>query len=209
MFFINDMGNGGAERVVSSLLTKNDILIQIWKTKFYEFECYEHYILLNKKGFLPFDLIMATIKLYIFVKRNKISSINSHLFWANYINSFVSIYTAHESICTHCVSFSSKFKKGSLSRLLHSILMKWLVTKANTNTFKSRDMMKDYMSHFDLMKTKVIYNPIDLIKAGNKSQLIDVNKFKFKSERIYLLFVGRFHETKKSNSIITSFTTSG
>ncbi|MCL1112990.1 glycosyltransferase [Shewanella basaltis] len=201
VFFVNDMSNGGAERVISNLLNENDILIQIWDNNFYKFKCKKRIVLIKRKGFFISDVLISVIKLFFLVKVEKFNKINSHLFLANYINTLVSLFTNHISICTHCVSFESKFRVGSASRILHKFLIKYLLRFSHLNTYKSKDMMVEYNSLFNLKNGCVIYNPINvnICKSNVQSTSFD---FEFVDNITYILVVGRFHETKNQLAIL-------
>ena len=106
--FINDLNNGGAEKVISKLSRsygKEHVLIRIWPEIFNPIHCNNTHVLLNKRRSIFFDLFLASWRLYKFVKLKNITAINSNLFWANYINVFISLFIGHKTICTHSVSF--------------------------------------------------------------------------------------------------------
>lgn len=200
--FINSMTSGGAENVVSKLINRNHLLlITIWPETFYLLEeSIEHHTLLRKKGVIFFDLLVAIFRLYRLIKKRKIVVINSHLFWANYVNVLVSKFTKHSTICTHCVSFLSKYPPGSINNFFHSICCSLILKKADRHIYKSVHMKKEYTDKFNFMKSEVIYNPIDLEKNLLRSEkAID---FPFDEKVVYGLCVGRFHATKNQLQII-------
>ncbi|MEZ9487483.1 glycosyltransferase [Vibrio breoganii] len=205
-YFINSFSNGGAERVVKDILNNNptqNVAITIWDDIFYEVNStVEHHVLIKNKTVLPVDLIIALIRLFFLIRNHKIKVINSHLFWANYLNIICSFATRHRTICTHCVSFSSKFKKKTRLYYFHRLLCSLLLPKADTNTFKSKGMLLDFESNFSLKNNRVIYNPLDfeMIKLYSREEV----EFVFKSTSIYLLVVGRFHITKSQQDIIAT-----
>ena len=200
---INDLGNGGAERVVSKIINRTankSLLIQIWPEQFNKVICEQTFFLLEKKGFIFFDLLKASLALYKLIKQENITTINSHLFWANYLNVFVSLFTKHITISTHCVSFVSKFQNQKIVGFFHRCISTFLFKKSDTHIYKSYDMMKEYESLFKLKGGNVIYNPMnirDVIELSKES--VDFN---FDSEKKYLLCVGRFHPTKNQSSLI-------
>ncbi|MFS1439383.1 glycosyltransferase [Shewanella sp. 10N.286.48.A6] len=208
-FFINSLESGGAERVVVNLA--NEIgdgirLVTIWPNKFYTLnEDVNYSSLLSKKSkFIFFDLFFAFFKLVLLVKSEKIKSLNSHLFWANYINVFASFFSRHRSICTHCVSFKSKFKNRSFIKSVHYFLSKYLLVRSCSHTFKSLDMCEEYLSLFNFKNSSVIYNPIDLASVYSKS-LLDVDMHDIDlldSNYINGVCVGRFHPTKNQSSVL-------
>lgn len=199
---VNSLSKGGAERVVSDIVNNNDIkLILIWPVVEFNVEKSKFFSLLNKKGFFPFDLIVAFFKLFAFVRNNRIRTINSHLFYANYLNIAVSLFTKHRSICTHCVSFSSKFTKNEFRFFIHYALIYFLFRHASVHTYKSKAMKYEYEEMFSLTEGIVIYNPIniDTITKLSKNN-IELSLVEKKCPRV--LVVGRFHKTKRQDVII-------
>ncbi|MEK2141484.1 glycosyltransferase [Vibrio parahaemolyticus] len=202
---INDLGNGGAERVVSHIINNMDddvFLINIWKNDFNLVKNDKRIYLLESRKNLPYDLFIAFFKLIKVIKDNKISSVNSHLFWSNYLNVFSSLFVKHKTICTHCVSFDSKFEKKNVKSIFHGFLVKFLLKHSKLHTYKSHDMKVEYESRFNLKNGMVIYNPVfyDSILEKAKSNC----EFKWNSEKVYVLVVGRFHKTKNQMAIIKS-----
>ncbi|MEZ9954239.1 glycosyltransferase [Vibrio splendidus] len=200
---INSLSGGGAERVVSSLVNFNPekySLISIWPDQDYELcNNVEYTVLIEKRKNILIDLFFAVFNLISLIRERKITSINSHLFWANYVNLFCSIYTKHQTYCTHCVSFFSKYKKGNLNYYIHYFLCRHLLSRATGHTFKCNDLMVSYKKIFEFSNCSVIYNPID-----NKKHDIRGVDFSFIDGCNYILCVGRFHETKNQESIIRS-----
>lgn len=201
--FINSLAAGGAEKVVSSLANSDGFdsdIILIWPEQFFELSTISPKVLLNKKGFLLFDLILASLHLFQLVKKEGYTSINSHLFWSNYLNVIVSFFSRHTTICTHCVSFVSKFSHGSFLRYIHFFLIKSILRFADMHTYKSIEMKVEYEKIFGLNNGVVIFNPINLKVITQKSEAcVD---FKFLKDKTYILSVGRFHKTKNQIQLI-------
>jgi glycosyltransferase involved in cell wall biosynthesis len=197
--FINSLVTGGAERVVTNLARydKNLKIILIWNIINFDVPHEQIFFLLDKKGFLPFDLLIAFFKLLKFIKKNNVSAINSHLFWSNYINVFASLFTKHNTICTHCVSFKAKFEVSFKKYIFHYCLLKFLFLKSTNNTFKSKALMCEYSKLFKFDNGVVIYNPLDIEYISKKSLEYDLN---ISSHSV--LIVGRFHSTKGQASIL-------
>ena len=198
---INNLSGGGAERVVSSIVNKQPekfCLITIWPEQVYDIDDkVEYTVLIKKRRNLIFDLLCSIYYLSCFVKNKNILSINSHLFWANYVNLISSLYTKHQTYCTHCVSFLSKFRKGSFSYYIHYLFCRFFLSRSTGHTFKCNDLMVSYKKIFDFRNCSVIYNPIDNKKYDDGGE-----GFSFIDGFNYILCVGRFHETKNQASII-------
>ncbi|HAW0372280.1 glycosyltransferase [Escherichia coli] len=203
--FINDLRNGGAERVVANLINNSKeefLLIKIWPDEFNCVNTTRKVNLLDKKSFLPFDLLKAFFKLLQIVRKEKITTVNSHLFWANYLNVFSSFFLKYKTICTHCVSFESKFGGNKKVGYFHSFLIRHLLKHSNFHTYKSLDMKNEYEGNFNLKHGSVIYNAIDYKNILKLSGFDDAQPLLFNENIVYVLIVGRFHKTKNQSSII-------
>lgn len=202
---INDLRNGGAERVVANLINNSSdefLLIKIWPDEFNSINTNRKLNLLDEKNFLPLDLLKAFLNLLKVIKKEKITSINSHLFWANYLNVFTSFFIGYKTICTHCVSFESKFgNKKNLYRF-HSFFIRYLLKYSQYHTYKSLDMKNEYEKKFNLSNGCVIYNAINNNVISKLSSSEGDDFYSFKDSKFYVLVVGRFHETKNQASII-------
>gem|GEM_PF-929289 len=201
IILINSLTSGGAERVALCIAESLSVpVLTIWPEKFYDTNKVITTSLLDKKGFLIFDLIYAFFALLVYIKKNKVNVINSHLFWCHYISITTSFFLKHKTVATHCVSFSSKFDKKSIAYFFHYFFSNILLKKVDVNIYKSKAMKAEYESVFNLFNGKVIYNPIDK-DVVNQLARSDV-KFKFKDNVTYLLCVGRFHPTKNQKLLI-------
>lgn len=200
---INSLSGGGAEKVVSILASHSPDkfgIITIWPDKNLDLSgSVTHISLLGKKRFLPLDLFISIFKLISFVRSNNIELVNSHLFWSNYINVISSFFTRHKTFCTHCVSFLTKYKKKSISYLIHYSFCRYILTHSDGHTFKCKDLMTSYERLFRFKNCKVIYNPV----GSNKSEL-EVDDFNATDGINYILCVGRFHSTKNQREVINS-----
>lgn len=202
---INDLRNGGAERVVANIVNNSNeeiLLIKIWPDEFNIINSSNKVNLLNKKRFLPLDLIVAFFRLIFLIRKEKLAVINSHLFWANYLNVFVSLFLKQKTICTHCVSLESKFERNKKLKVFHAFLVKRLLKNASFHTYKSLDMKREYEKNLFLNNGCVIYNALDIYKVEALSN--ECLNFDFKNDIVYVLVVGRFHKTKNQMSIIES-----
>ncbi|MGF1697563.1 glycosyltransferase [Vibrio lamellibrachiae] len=205
-FLINNLSGGGAERVLTNICTnfskQSKVRVFLLDDNiFYELPNEVEVILLSKTGVKWIDILISPFILTYYSYKFDIKILQSHLFISNYVNSLSKVFGArHQVQMVHCVSFSSKFKKLSLSKVAHLLLMKILYGQANLHIFKSEDMNDDYTSFLDIPedKCKVIYNPVNIenirrdIRLYLHSYPIGFN----------ILIVGRFHATKRQYEIL-------
>ena len=205
--FINSLTFGGAEGVLSNLISNGydvNVLITIWPEKFFKTPGIEHISLLNKKGFIIFDLFIALFLFCRLISRLRITSVNSHLFWANYINGFASFFYKQKVICTHCVSINAKYS-GYVSYLHKLLFFLLLRGKKIKHIYKSKMMKFEYEKMFNINNGIVIFNPLDTKKMDLLAQSQPEVEVDFNNDAIKFLCVGRFHETKNQLALIKVF----
>lgn len=202
---INDLGKGGAEKIfkfyADAFENEIEYIVTIWPSNYNAPDKKCVHCLLKKKGFLIFDLFLAFFKLVLFLRKNNIRLVNSHLFWSNYINYFSSIFNGHKVIMTHCVSYRSKFSTSLLLKSFHYLMCKISFRSKVKHIFKSVDMRSEYQKYFKISDECVIVNPIDFdfIKKSS-NEIVD---FHFSNDNKYIVSVGRFHKTKNQKFLIS------
>lgn len=197
LVIVNSLSNGGAEKVTSLLVDyydKNnvdfDILLLNDSINYPISESVEKRILRFPRT--PFFVF----KLAIFLLKSRYTSIQSHLFYSNYLNAFLKIIGfKHKAILVHCVSFTSKFKGSPLKYFGHRLLMKCLYRRGDIHIFKSKGMALDYLNYFKPKSYQVIHNPILNNITVKPKDTSSVYPFK-------IAVVSRFHATKRHRDLI-------
>ncbi|MFY8327030.1 glycosyltransferase [Pseudoalteromonas sp. ZZD1] len=204
VMLINSLGYGGAERVFSNLtnyFNENNVdfnVVSLLNVNDY-YNCSDNKptYLTECKALSFITLLKCLIVFFIYCVKNKVTLVQSHLFWSNYINVITSKILSYDCQLVHCVAFNSKFKKGK-KRSFHFFACNFLLKYASLNVFKSYEMRDEYIELFklDKNKTKVIYNPIDLEVSAVKSYIHNKNP-KINSKPFSIGLVGRFHLSKR------------
>jgi glycosyltransferase involved in cell wall biosynthesis len=218
-FLINSLTNGGAERVVSNIVStlKADgyevELICLEKDDFYivdknvkvtylsQFDGKENTI---KKLLM---LIALAFRLKTYVKDNDIRIVQSHLFRANYVNSLAKILGSNHLVqLMSTVSATSKYSKNNLASKSNLFLINKLYKYADLLIFKAKAMQYDFVNNFDLTnKNIVINNPIDIDKINQLKDDSTSSIFNFDKNKKYIVSMGRFHKQKRQKDLIDSF----
>jgi len=213
-FLINSLTAGGAERVLSIILSElnkqnYDIeLICLEKNNFYTIpKNIKITYLSNNNGnehpvkkllMLPF----LAISLQKYIKKNNISIIQSHVYRANFVNSLSKLFgSKHTAQIVNAGQVSMYKTKGFIGKV-NLFLIKKLYPMANTIICKSKGMEIDLQTYFQKeLNSIVINNPYDIEKIKLlKDEKID--NFTFNKEKTYLIYVGRFASFKKPEYII-------
>lgn len=215
-FLINQFGMGGAERVVTVLanslnnegheveiicLEKSDISYEINK------KCKVttlSRIQVKNNVLKTFFLIIQALKLSVYLRRNKIKLVQSHLYRANYVNilSQVLFYSKHESqIVNH--SSCSRYNKDGLSGKISLFLIRHLYWKAHKIIAISKRMAYEIEKLTKRKDIVVLHNPHDLIGIKRKKEEVN-DVFSFKQDKVYIISVGRLIPLKRNQDIIES-----
>ncbi len=208
--FINSLGGGGSERVVSVILSAAaamdcDVeLVCIEKNIFYKippsikitylsnFDGKESKIV--KLLFLP--ILAFRLARYIF--KNKIELVQSHMFRANIVNIAAKLFGARHK--THAVEvISIDFFK---SQIINLALIKIFYPFADMFIFKSKAMVAD-MENFlgKPVNSKVVYNPFDIAAIEEMSKE-ELDSGIFEDGYKYIVTVGRLDDQKNQIMIL-------
>lgn len=213
---INSLFNGGAEKVVSVLLSElhnqnYDIeLICLEKNDFYSIpkDIKVTYLTnftgkesrIKKLLFLP---IFAR-KLKKYIKNNNISLIQSHVYRANYVNVLARIFGAKHKVQIVNAGQISRYKEEGFLGKVNLFLVKHLYSKADLIICKSKGMLEDMQELFDFRNEKiVINNPYDIEKINLLKQE-KVDDFIFQKDKKYIITVGRLIALKRNIDLINT-----
>jgi glycosyltransferase involved in cell wall biosynthesis len=207
VIIINSLSNGGAERVVATLLnelsTKYEChLILAHNEIFYNLDKKINIIKLNtniKTNGIVKLLILPVLayRLSKIIKNNNFDTVISFLSRSNYINILSNIFSKHNIIISERAMPSLQYKNG-LSGNINKLLIKLLYKKANICIANSQGNKLDLERNFNLNNVIHIPNLFDLQNIVEKSKNtinIDTNDFLF-------ITVGRLDKGKNHKLII-------
>jgi len=219
VFLINSMGEGGAQRVLLSLVDEylasemKVTVISLAKNNFYELPDAVTKIYLNKKsnesyGFYETLLIpYYAWKLKRYVSLHKLERVQSHLFRANFVNLIARVFAAKHRVQIVNHSVISRFFKEGLSGRVNLFLINVLYPKADKIIYISKRMKEDFLKHVKGIdkKNSIIYNPYDI--DGIIQQANETNRdFIFDESKFYLITVGRLISLKRYEDVLQALT---
>jgi N-acetylgalactosamine-N,N'-diacetylbacillosaminyl-diphospho-undecaprenol 4-alpha-N-acetylgalactosaminyltransferase len=170
--FINNLSFGGAERVVSRLLSNSIVcdVAQLWtldNRDFYKLN------LNNKKNLDKGNLISTafyTVKSLLALTKNDL--VQAHLNKPILFSGMAKLIGANFSFqAVHCFSYSSFYSNKGVKGLLHKFLFEQVLKRVDFNIFKSKEMVDDF-EYFLGWRPKnhtVIYNPYEIENILMKS----------------------------------------
>ncbi|QPB77924.1 glycosyltransferase [Proteus sp. GOKU] len=209
----NSLSNGGGERIACNLA--NGLKENNYKVYFYIIEnnisyaLHEDIILIKnpiniKAPFIGkiINNFSAAIHLFFILRKEKINTIISHLFRANYINIFLSLFKKHKSIVVTHGSIL-KYSNKSLKSKINVFIIKNIFKHATKKVFLTQRMLNDYLPIVGEKNNFVIPNCYNLDNILELSRVIvDDNPF---SSGEYFIFVGRFHPVKNISFLLDTF----
>ena len=218
-FLINSLTNGGAERVLSTIVSSlkqegYDVeLICLEKENFYTIDnsIKVTYLSMNngKQNSIikMLMLLLFGYKLKKYILKNNITIVQSHLFRANYVNVFAKLFgSKHEVQLVSAVSAVAKYGKRNFSSRINLFLINNLYKYSDILIFKAKAMKDEYVHSFKLNnKNIVINNPIDLEIIQELKNNSNNCKFNFNNNKKYILSIGRFHKDKRQIDLIDAF----
>ena len=216
-FLINSLSGGGAEKVVKLLTEKlydDDVqieLICLEKSNVYK-PCSNIKVsylsdFTGKENGIKKLIVMLLLsfKLTNYIKNNKISLVQSHLFRANYVNLISKILFKSKhvvQVVNHSVM--SRYKDNGFLGIVNLFLIKSLYPFSNRIISVSNIVQCDMQKMFNFKNDKeVIYNPFEINKIEKLSQE-KVNDFKFKEKTKYIISIGRLIKIKRNKDLIYS-----
>ena len=218
-FLINSLTNGGAERVLSTVVSSlkkegyQVELICLEKDDFYSVDdsVKVTYLTQNngKENFIKKFIMLLVLgyRLKKYIQKNNIEIVQSHLFRANYVNVFAKIFGSnHQVQLVSAVSALAKYGGSGISSKINLFLINSLYKYADLLIFKANAMRDEYLKFFNLeTKSIIINNPIDIEKINLLKNDDKEVVFKFDKEKKYIVSMGRFHKDKRQIDLIEAF----
>ena len=214
-FLINSMGEGGAQRILLSLVEEylhqgvEITVITLAKNDLYRLPDAVHRVYLCQKSDESSSLYETLLipyyawKLRKYIKNKKLITLQSHLFRANFVNILAKLFFSKHKVQIVNHSVMSRFFKEGLSGRLNLFLIKFLYPKADSIIYISKRMQEDFLSYVKGITTKgtVIYNPYNIPKILEESQQSEGN-FVFDDSKFYLITVGRMISLKRFEDVL-------
>jgi len=213
IFLINSLSSGGAEKVLSvivSELVKQDFEVEIIFLEKNEFYSLPREV---KKTYLSnFDgkesgirkllyILLLAWKLKKYILKNDIKLIQSHIYRANYVNVLASLFGAGQKTQLITAGRISRYTELGFIGKINLALIGWLYKKANLLILKSFGMQEDMQKLFNFQVPQIVINNpynIKLIEKLSQEPVV----FEFKKEKKYLISVGRLIKLKRNHEII-------
>jgi len=211
---INSLTSGGAEKVLSVLITElvrqnhKVTLLSIENKNFYTIPDEVERVYLSSlktddsaiKKLLYLPLLAWRLKKYI--KENGVTLIQSHMYRANYINILAKIFGSKHTVQVVEVTNINSFKVPLLTKKINLKLIEWLYPHIDLIVFLAERMKVDFFQHLPLEKPSVVINnPYDIEKIERLCGE-EVDNFSFEDEKRYLVTVGRLDKQKNQQGII-------
>ncbi len=216
VFLINSLSSGGAEKVLSVLIS--ELVKQNYKVEVIFLEKNDFYNLPkqvtktylstfngNENSFLKLLYVpIFSFKLKNYIKLKNIKLIQSHIFRANFVNIMSKFFGANHRTQLVNVGRISRYKELGFNGKLNLLLIKKLYPKADLIISKAKGMQDDTQKLFNFKNKQIIINnPYD-IEGIIKLSKEKVEEFKFKKNKKYLVSVGRLIALKRNHELIKS-----
>jgi len=216
VFMTNSLAAGGAEKVITVLLNKlsklgTDVeLICLEHNDFYHLseDIKRTYLsgFTGKEGGVKklFTIPLLAWRLKQYIKKEKITLVQSHIYRSNYINILAKLFGSFHNVQIVNAGTMSKYEKEGILGKINLLLIKYLYPKADLIILKSLGMQYDMQKLFNFKcKNIVINNPYEIEKIEHLKKE-DIDNFDFRDDKKYLISVGRFETFKRQDFIIRS-----
>ena len=214
-FLINSLEAGGSERVVSLLanflVKKYPVeIIVLEEGQFYRLDPAVKVTRLScgpAKGWVQTLLLpILALKLKRYLRRYKISTLQSHLYRANFVNIMAKLFGSPHTAQIVNAGTISRYVGAGRKGKVNLFLISRLYPRADLVVWKSRGMEQDARRWIDpFPPSKVIYNPYD-VELIQKLAREEVTEFEFNPSKRYLISVGRLIKLKRHRDQILALT---
>jgi len=221
VFLINEMGRGGAERVVSYLLNHLPNispelvpLLFVLEDTEYAYPIPDNIeIIIGSKYHSSnllklFKIPLLALRLKRFLKKNKINNVISFLSRANYTNILATFFGSdHNCIISERNTTSLMYKSRSINDNINRFLIRLLYPSSQEIIAVSKGVKKDLVENFNIPEDRVsvIHNPYDIDDIKIKSQEEVKHEWLDNKEFKTIITVGRLEKSKNHSLLIKSF----
>ena len=212
--FINSLTSGGAERVLTVIVTEliaqniavdllciekeNAYVLPKEVTITYLSNLNKHDSSLKKLLYLPY----LALKLKKYIKKNQTTLVQSHIYRANFTNVLAKLFGAKHQVQLVEVTSINNLKEGSFSKKINYMLIKLLYRHADLVIFKAQRMKEEFLKNIPkIQKYIVINNPYDIDRITTMSKE-EVKDFTFQKDKQYIISVGRLSSEKRFITLI-------
>lgn len=202
--FINNLGLGGAERVVSRLLSNNKMnkSLALWTLNSNSF--YNDRYILSKLN-LQYGKFTFLNVLNNLLKLDRGSIVQAHLNQPILYSALAKMLGAKfELQAVHCFAYSSFYKRRGIKGKIHKLIYSLLLKKVNVHIFKAKEMVEDFKEVFGWCPSNysVIYNPYDIDEIITNAQDVETTGNYFNNDKMNVAIVGRLNASKRVLDII-------
>ncbi|MFS1981824.1 glycosyltransferase [Vibrio lentus] len=205
--FINNLSNGGAERVVSRLFnstffSENVKLLTLNNSDFYGCNAIFKVSFHSKCNFFCyFKAILHLLRL------SRQDTLQAHLNLPIIISGLSKLLGAKFRFqVVHCFSYSSFYRKKTFYyKFIHKLIMSNVLRKASLHIFKSEEMVTDFECFFGWVPSnvKVINNPLDKVLIESQANETLPDEFTYDKHRLNVAVVGRLNKSKRPYDILS------
>ena len=202
--FINNLGLGGAERVVSRLFSNKNLntLTALWvlnSSDFYNDVNIQNKVNLQRGGFTSLNTLLNLLRL------KKGTLVQAHLNMPILFSTFAKFLGAKfELQAVHCFAYSSFYKRRGFKGKIHRLAFGLLLKNVHTHIFKAKEMVDDFEDVFGWRPSSysVIYNPYDIEQITLSAQQPLLTNEQLDNNKMNVAVVGRLNESKRVFDII-------
>ncbi|MCS3430536.1 glycosyltransferase [Klebsiella sp. BIGb0407] len=204
IILINDLGLGGAERVVSRLFSMPSIrdTTHLWTMSdknFYTSEAKNYKCFFKHNPLFSFFLTLFSL-----LKLKKTDIVQAHLNKSILACGIASILKWNLKFqAVHCFAYSGFFKRKKTQGQLYKIIFSFILKRSSFHIFKSYEMIDDFENTFGWKPKNytVIYNPYDgknIVELANEKNDFD----KADDAITNIAIVGRLNQSKRIFDIL-------
>ncbi|MET2852535.1 glycosyltransferase [Vibrio owensii] len=209
---VNSAANGGGEKIAVEMAnyiskeTKYEVdLILIEDDVKYNINSSVKLIHFDRNNRLPgfISRLCSFFQVFFFLTRSRYDVVISHLYVSNYLNALVRCFSRYVSIgVTH--GSINKYKRLTFKNLVNKIAIKCLFGKLDHKVFLTEGMCEDFYSLIGISDNNSCVIPngyrFDNIYDMSLETRISIP---YKKDD-YFVFIGRAHEVKKIDNIISA-----